>query len=149
VIGPAEVAASKVVCNLAARELGRFLAQHDLADVARWAKAREDLAARLPADFEVPLAGIQRHLALAAVRRMGERAPDGSCPAWDLILQNLHDAAATTAFGARQAGQPEVLATARKLQAMAALLGRQDVRPWYYENMDRLRQRVLARLEAG
>jgi len=135
-----------VVCNLAARKLGEFLAQHSPEEVAGWALDGRDMAAELPESFALP-PGIRGRITAVALRGLSRRTPDGRCPAWDTILRMMHDAA-TTALQTAAAGyagpqhDAEVLAL-QNIRTMARLLARDDVRPWYYRQMDALRERLL------
>lgn len=135
-----------LACNMAARKLGEYLAGHEAAEIAGWVIDDRDMAQDLPADFELP-GGIKGRVTTAAIRGLGQRTPDGRCPTWDLILRIMHDAAGTalaSASGYRDPRyDPDVLALTR-VRTIAALLARDDVRTWYYRQMDALREQLLA-----
>lgn len=140
-----------LVCNVAAKQLGEFLAQHDTEEVAGWALDNEDMAAKLPDDFRLPK-GILGRISAAAVRNLHRRTPDGRCPAWDTILQDMHDAAELALRNAAQGGYADDpryaqdMLSLRRVRACAALLARPDLRDWYYRQMDALQPRILDRL---
>lgn len=135
----------RLVANVAAREIVKFLYGKTVQDVADWFSASKDLSELLPNDFGIP-SGVAGRISKQVLRNPPERVGD-SCPLYDLVLQNVYDVAGYAMQELDQMGDKEGAAKMRNVQIIAAFLGNQKVRPWYYENMDRLYTKIAARLK--
>lgn len=131
----------RVVCNIAARELVKFLVGRRAEEVASWFKEGKDLSKLLRDDFSIPenikAEGIKAKITRSVLKKVPARV-NGSCPAYDLILQNVYDMAGLASMEMARAGHADAASAMREVQVIAAFLANDKVRPWYYENMDRL-----------
>ncbi|MCL6557610.1 MAG: hypothetical protein K6U74_02185 [Firmicutes bacterium] len=147
----------RVVCNRAANELLKFVATKktneiiELRDrIAQWYREDRDLSELIPLNFKIPESIKDRLLGGGLVSRITksvlEEFPqrmNGVCPAYDLILQMVHDMAATRQITSKEQETAEAM---RQIQVIAAFLGNERVKPWYYKNLDRAYQRVASQL---
>lgn len=134
----------RVICNIVARELLKFFATLKPEEVAQWFKEGRDLSELLPVDFKVP-DGIKGKIAKEALKKLTEHT-NGTYPAYDLILQNLHDMAALGRQVYVNAGDTESAEVMRRVQVIAAFLGNEKVRPWYYRNMNNAYAKIAPKL---
>lgn len=150
--------AVRVVCNVAAGHLVRWLASRTPEEIEQWKrqavewwKANRDLSELIPLDFRIPNGVKRMVLGKGFVGRVTRRVLDsftardnGACPAYDLILQYAHDMAANARNNLNAGdGVKEVM---RQVQIIAAWLGNPRVKPWYYWNMDRAFEKVADQL---
>jgi len=134
----------RIACNIAARELLKFFSTRQPEEVAQWFREGKDLSELLPTDFEIP-DGIKGKIVRSALKKFTERT-DGTYPAYDLILQNIHDMATLGRQVHAAAGNAEGAEAMRRVQVIAAFLGKEKVRPWYYRNMDKAYQKIVPKL---
>ncbi len=136
----------RVICNIAAREMLKYLYKVRAEEVASWYRENKDMSAFLPDDFTIP-DGVKGKITRAVLKKVPVRF-NGNCPAYDLILQNVHDAAGYASREMEQAGDKDGAARMREVQVIAAFLGNDRIRPWYYENMDKLYGKIAAKVGA-
>lgn len=138
----------RVVCNILARELIKFLTTKEVTGQAEkitsWYREKKDLSAFLPVDFTIP-DGIKGKITRSLLKNFPARV-NGNCPAYDLILQNVYDAAGYIGSEMERAGDKDGTARMREVQVIAAFLGNDKIRPWYYENMDKLYGKIAAKV---
>ncbi len=133
-------------CNIAARELIKYFYGKTAAEIAGWHKEKRDLSALLPFEnIKIPDTGVKGNIARAALKNVPVRN-NGSCPAYDLILQNVYNAAGRAMAEYERAGDQDGAGKMREVQVIAAFLGNMKVKPWYYENMDRLYEKIFRKL---
>lgn len=144
----------RIACNVVAKELVRFLytiqlngTKSGLEYMSAWYKEDKDLSAMLPDDWKMPK-GLKGKIALSVIKKMNVRVGD-RCPAYDLMLQYVYDAAGYAMMELVGMGDESGARKMREVQVIAAFLGNDKVRQWYYKNMDRLHARFLAKFEAG
>ena len=151
--------AVRVVCNVAAGQLVKFLASKSPQEVAEWReravqwwKEDRDLSELIPLDFKIPDHIKRKIIGRGFVGRVTRRVldafavkVDGTCPAYDLILQYVHDMAGN-ARRELDGRNPEAAEVMRQVQVIAAWLGNPKVRPWYYRNMDRAYAKIADQL---
>jgi hypothetical protein len=135
------VAAGQLVKFLASKKPGEVVEWRDKA--VQWWKEDKDLSELIPLDFEIPDHIKQRIFGGRIVGKIARGAVEGltvqvngARPAYDLILQNVHDIAANYRREFDGKNQ-EVVEVMRQIQVIAAWLGNPTVKPWYYKNMDR------------
>ena len=135
-----------VACNIAARELVKYFYNKTASEVAGWYKEKRDLSDLLSfEDIKIPETGVKGSIAKAALKNVPERN-NGSCPAYDLILQDVYNIAGRFMIEREQAGDKEGVTKMRDVQVIATFLGNTKVKPWYYENMDKLYEKILKKL---
>lgn len=105
-----------VVISAAARYLASWLSTVPPERLAEWARNREDLVARIPSQFDLPNVGLSRPLLVRYLRHSVDED-------WYEALR---------------------LQLSRYLPVHAALLGLEEVRPWYLRQMEALRCRLVA-----
>jgi len=151
--------AVRVVCNAAASRLVGFLASKSPEEIVAWKeKAVEwwrqdrDLSGLIPLDFKIPDHIKRVVLSRGFAGRVTRRAIDefslhvnGTCPAYDLMLQYVHDIAGVARQEAGD-GNPGAAEVMRQVQVIAAWLGNPKVKPWYYRNMDRACAKIADQL---
>jgi len=131
-----------IACNIAARELTKYLYGKTASEVASWYREKRDMSALLPAeDIKIPEAGMKGNIAKAALKAMPARN-NGTCPAYDLILQDIYNVAGRAMVEHEQAGDKDGAARLREVQVIAAFLGNAKIKPWYYENMDKMYEKI-------
>jgi hypothetical protein len=113
-------------------------------EVADWYREKKDLSSLLPDDFTIP-DGVKGKLARSVLKGVPVRM-NGNCPAYDLILQNIYDAAGYASKEYESFGKEDGAAKMREVQVIAAFLGNDKIRPWYYENMDRFYKKIAAKV---
>jgi hypothetical protein len=133
-----------VVCNIVARELLKFFATLKPEEVAQWYRENKDLSELLPVDFEIPN-GIKGKIAKEALKKLTEHS-NGTYPAYDLILQNLHDMAAFARQVYLNAKDEESAEVMRRVQVIAAFLGNDRVKPWYYSNVNNAYRKIAPKV---
>jgi hypothetical protein len=136
-----------VICNIPALEMVKYLYGKQSSEVAAWYREKKDLSALLPDDFTIPN-GIKGKVTRTVLKKVPARV-NGSCPAYDLILQNVYDAAGYAGREMERFGDRDGAAKMREVQVIAAFLGNGKVRPWYYENMDKLYKKIALKFGDG
>ncbi len=151
--------AVRIVCNVAAGQLVKYLAARSPQEIEEWKqkavewwKQDRDLSELIPLDFKIPDHIKRRIIGRGFAGRVTRRVldafavkVDGACPAYDLILQYVHDIAGNFRRGL-DGKRPEAAEVMRQVQVIAAWLGNERVRPWYYKNMERAYARIADQL---
>ena len=142
-----------VACNLIAKEIVGFIynlngnGEGALEWVASRFREDKDLTEFIPDNFTIP-SGLKGKVTMAVIRSMPQRVGD-RCPAYDLIIQNVYDMAGVAMQELASIGDEEGVKRMREVQFVAAFLGNDAVRPWYYKNVDRAIEKVISRLTGG
>lgn len=142
-----------IACRLIAREIVGFIYGLDgngggaLEWVASRFREDADMTSFIPSSFNVP-DGLKGKITTAVIKTMPERV-GSRCPAYDLILQYVYDMAGLAMQEFVKSGDEEGVKRMREVQVVAAFLGNDAVRPWYYKNVDRAIAKVVSRLAGG
>jgi len=133
----------QVVCNIASRELIKFFYGKQIEEVIVWYKEKKDLSMLLPICFTIP-DGIKGKVTRAVLNNLLVRI-NNNYPAYDLILQNIYNAISCM----NQYEKKEDIAKMHEIQIIAAFLGNAKIKPWYYENMNRVCEKIILKLGDG
>ena len=138
----------RAVLNYAASRLAQHLCTLDIEQVRRWAQQGTELVGLLPADFDLNTAaqGIGLVTKNATARRAAIAALEGMGPAhWDVLLHLVDDIAESVR---RSSTDPDQRDSADYLQDMVGvfLAGESHGSPWYYLQMEHMRDRLVAKL---
>ena len=142
-----------VACNLIAKEIVGFIynLNSNGEGALEWVSLRfredRDMTELIPANFSIPN-GIKGKITKAVISSMPQRVGD-RCPAYDLILQNVYDMAGLAMQELDRIGDSNGVRRMREVQVVAAFLGNDVVRPWYYKNMDRAVMKLMSRIAGG
>lgn len=110
-----------VLISAAARYLASWLATVPPETLAEWVRSGEDLAARFPRDLTLPNLGLTRGMLARYLRTSVDED-------WYEALR---------------------LELGRYLPVHAAMLGLEQARPWYHQQMNKVREVLLERLVAA
>jgi len=128
----------RIICNLLAKEILKFLISKRIEaipdKVAQWFREKKDLSELIPANVNIP-SKYKGIIIKSAFKEVSEN-PEVARATYDLILQNVHDMAALAKQELNALGNREGAENMRRVQVIAAFLGSDKVKSWYYKNMD-------------
>jgi hypothetical protein len=108
-----------MAANVVAKNLAMYLGQFSPQDVAVWCKSNKDMAAEIACPLTIPNFGVARSVVRRYLTSVDNRF-------FEAVRIRISQA----------------------LPVHAALLGKDSVWPWYAQNMIRVRDRLLADLDA-
>lgn len=139
------------ILNIAMKDLAAFLVTQPYEELQRWVREGVNMIELIPPEFEVDrqvlhLTGriggwVERRLLIPALHGM-------TGVHWDELLHLMDDAAAANIAAT---DDPDVVESSRYLQDIVGLFlapGEDHGNPWYYLQMTRLRDAIIAKLEA-